>query len=63
MEFKLDNRILNQMREFMNNSIEDERGLMKKDQFKKMLFTAFGRTSHQKSEKIAIILKMLLPII
>lgn len=31
------------MRQTMNESIEDEKGLMSKKDFKKMLFTSFGR--------------------
>ena len=42
LELKMDNRILNQMRQSMNESIEDERGLMSRNDFKKMLYTSFG---------------------
>ena len=43
IQLKIDNRVLNQMRQTMNESIEDEKGLMSKKDFKKMLFTSFGR--------------------
>ena len=33
IELRIDNRVLNQMRQTMNESIEDERGLMSKDDF------------------------------
>ena len=38
----MDNRVLNQMRETMNNQIEDEQGLMSVEDFQKMFFTAYG---------------------
>jgi len=56
----MDNRILNQMRQTMNESIEDERGLMKRQDFRKMFFTSFGRKNPD--AKVAIY-EMLLPII
>jgi hypothetical protein len=34
----------------MNEQIEDERGLMSKEDFKKMLYTAFGRIPNEKKE-------------
>jgi hypothetical protein len=49
---KIDNRVLNQMRQTMNEQIKDERGLMKKEEFKKMLFTAFGTISVEKKQYI-----------
>jgi len=57
---KIDNRVFNQMRQSMNEQIEDERGLMSKDDFKKMLFTAFGRITTEKKE---LIFGMIVPII
>ena len=44
----------------MNEQIEDERGLMSKDDFKKMFFTCFGRNTE---ENKIIIYEMLIPII
>ena len=44
----------------MNESIEDERGLMSKSDFKKMFYTSFGRCPE---EKVTTIHNMLLPII
>ena len=43
IELRCDNRVLNQMRETMNNKIEDENGLMSIEAFKKMFYTAHGR--------------------
>ena len=60
MELKVDNRILNSMRQVMNEQIEDERGLMSIMDFKKMFYTSFGRGSQ---EKTTAIYNMLLPII
>lgn len=56
----VDNRTLNGMRESMNNKIEDEQGLMKKEDFKNMMFTAFGKKNREKSESIYL---MLYPLI
>ena len=39
----MDNRVLNNMRQTMNESIEDEKGLMNKVDFQKMFYTAFGK--------------------
>ena len=44
----------------MNEQIEDERGLMKKLDFKKMFYTSFGRGNEDKKK---IIYEMLLPLI
>lgn len=60
MELNVDHRTLNQMRETMNKQIEDEKGLMKKEDFRKMFFTAFGSKNRDKTETIYF---MLLPII
>jgi hypothetical protein len=48
----IDNRVFNQMRMSMNEQIEDERGLMSKTDFKKMLFTAFGRMPSETKQKV-----------
>lgn len=48
------------MRQFMNEQIEDERGLMSRHDFKKMFFTSFGRAN---PDDIKTIYDMLLPII
>ena len=48
------------MRQSMNEQIEDERGLMSKEDFKKMLFTAFGRISTEKKEKVY---EMIIPLV
>ena len=40
-EYKMDNRVLNNMRKSMNELIEDERGLMKIEDFRKMFFTFY----------------------
>jgi hypothetical protein len=40
------------MRMSMNEQIEDERGLMSKIDFKKMLFTAFGRMPSETKQKV-----------
>ena len=42
LQMNVDNRTLNMMRETMNNAIEDENGLMNLNEFKKMIFTAYG---------------------
>lgn len=57
---RIDNRILNNMRQYMNEQIEDQRGLMNKKDFKKMFYTFLGRTKEESKDKI---FKMLLPII
>jgi hypothetical protein len=44
----------------MNEQIEDERGLMSKEDFKKMLYTAFGRIPNEKKEKIY---SMIIPLV
>ena len=41
IEFKMDTRVLNNMRQVMNEKIEDARGLMSVAEFKKMFFTSF----------------------
>lgn len=43
IKLRMDNRVLNNMRQTMNESIEDEKGLMNKNDFKKMFYTAFGQ--------------------
>jgi hypothetical protein len=48
VQLRIDNRILNNMRQTMNENIEDERGLMSKDDFKQMFYTSLGRTSIEK---------------
>lgn len=48
------------MRETMNNLIEDEKGLMKTSEFKRMIFTAYGGKNKDKTE---IIYSLLQPII
>ena len=54
----LDNRILNNLRMQLNEMIEDEKGLVSVEVFKKMFFTYF------KGEKKAfMIFDMLLPLI
>jgi hypothetical protein len=54
----LDNRILNNLRQQLNEMIEDERGLVLPDVFRKMFFTFF------KGEQYAYqVFEMLLPII
>lgn len=50
LELNVDNRTLNQMRETLNCNIEDENGLMKTSDFKKMLFTAYGQKNQEKTE-------------
>ena len=57
---RIDNRVLNQMRQSMNEQIEDERGLLSKNDFKKMLFTSFGRIPEVNKQ---IVYDMLLTII
>ena len=56
----MDNRVLNNMRQTMNESIEDERGLMSKVDFKQMFFTSFGRAAEENKK---VIYDMLIPII
>lgn len=54
----LDNRILNNLRQQLNEMIEDERGFVSVDVFRKMFFTFF------KGERFAFqIFDMLLPLI
>jgi hypothetical protein len=48
------------MRQSMNEQIEDERGLLSKTDFKKMLFTSFGRIPEVNKQ---IVYDMLLTII
>ena len=49
LQLNIDNRTLNGMRESMNNRIEDEHGLMKKEDFRHMFFTAFGSKNKSKT--------------
>lgn len=44
----------------MNEQIEDERGLMNKEDFKKMLFTAFARMDLEMKQQI---FDLIIPII
>ena len=60
IELNLDNRVLNQMRQTMNEKIDDERGLMKRSEFKRMLYTSFGRIPHENKK---IIYDMLIQLI
>ena len=60
LELNLDNRVLNQMRQTMNEKIDDERGLMKRSEFKRMLYTSFGRIPHENKK---IIYDMLIQLI
>jgi hypothetical protein len=57
---RMDNRVLNSMRQVMNESIEDERGLMKVEQFVSMFDTAFKSTSEESKKTVK---DMLLPLI
>lgn len=50
IKLNFDNRVLNNMRQTMNESIEDERGHMLKTDFKRMLFTAFGKVDDEKKK-------------
>ena len=59
-ELGMDNRVLNNMRQCMNEQIEDERGLMKIEEFRAMFFTAFGRIPETKKQTIY---ELLLPMI
>ena len=56
----LDNRVFNYMRQTMNEQIEDERGLMIKTDFKKMLFTACSRMTNSVLKQIY---EMIMPVI
>lgn len=57
-KYNLDNRILNNLRHQLNEMIDDERGLVSVEIFRKMFFTFF------KGEKFAfLIFDMLLPLI
>lgn len=44
------------MRESMNKRIEDEKGFMKKEDFRNMFFTAFGNKNKHKTETIYLML-------
>jgi uncharacterized membrane protein (DUF106 family) len=44
-EYGMDNRVLNNMRQSMNEQIEDERGLMKTQDFRKMFYTFYRSIS------------------
>lgn len=57
---RMDNRVLNSMRQVMNEQIEDERGLMKFSDFKKMFYTAFRHSSDYNKKTV---IEMLLPLI
>jgi len=59
-ELGMDNRVLNNMRQNMNEQIQDDHGLMKIEEFHKMFFTAFGRIPEYKKK---VIYDLLLPII
>ena len=48
----MDNRVLNMMRQTMNEQIEDERGLMSIHDFKKMLYTSLGRIPVEQKNNI-----------
>ena len=60
IDLRMDNRILNQMRQTMNENIEDTRGLMSVEDFKTMFFTSFGRSNQGNRN---IIYQMLLPLV
>lgn len=60
LQLNVDNRTLNMMRETMNNNIEDENGMMKTSEFKKMIFTAYGQKNIENTEEVY---SMLYPII
>lgn len=55
---RIDNRILNNLRQNMNEMIEDERGIIEVADFTRMWFTFFKGESHAK-----IIYEMLLPTV
>lgn len=57
---RMDNRVLNSMRQVMNESIEDERGLMKVEQFVRMFDTAFKQSSESNKKTVK---DMLVPLI
>lgn len=59
-ELNMDNRVLNNMRQTMNEQIDDERGLMKADDFKRMFFTAYRAVTEDKKQTV---FNMLLPLI
>lgn len=48
------------MRQVMNEQIEDEKGLMSKQDFKTMFYTSFGRSN---ASNKGVVYQMLLPII
>lgn len=60
IEFRMDTRVLNNMRQVMNEKIADARGLMTVAEFKKMFFTSFRQANdaHKK-----IVYQMLLPLV
>ena len=60
IRLNFDNRVLNQMRQTMNEQIEDERGHMLKSDFKRMLFTAFKAVDDDKKR---LLFDMLCPLI
>ena len=43
---QMDNRILNNLRQNMNEMIEDQRGIINHEDFKKMWFTFFKGETH-----------------
>ena len=47
IKLRMDNRVLNNMRQTMNEQIEDEKGHMSKVDFKKMFYTAFGKKQEE----------------
>ena len=58
--FRMDNRVLNNMRQAMNEQIKDEKGLMTIDEFKSMFYTSFR---HSSEESKRTVFQMLLPLI
>ena len=51
-EYGMDNRVLNNMRQSMNEQIEDEMGLMKTQDFRKMFYTFYRSISQDKKATI-----------
>jgi hypothetical protein len=58
--FRMDNRVLNNMRQSMNEMIKDDQGLMSVEDFKQMFYTYFR---HSAENSKATIFEMLLPLI
>mgnify|MGYP000262159693 CR=1 FL=1 len=58
--FKMDNRVLNNMRQAMNECIKDEDGLMSADEFKSMFYTSFRHSSELSK---ATVYEMLMPLV